>query len=524
MRRSINLLIIFSAVLALVLWMQAGSQQTVSANSATTEIAFIGDFGGDTPAQADVANLIDSWKPNFIVTVGDNRYGIADLDLAVGKYYCDYLHRAQPGPHCPSGGTTNRNRFFPTVGNHDYSDGNGIQDYLDYFRIPGHLAGSSNTSGTELYYDFTLGSVHFISLNSETGESENSAQALWAKDQLENSTAPFQVVLMHRSTYTSVERGSRAGHMRWPFEEWGADAIINGDDHLYERLMIGNIPYIVNGAGGRSLHRFGTIDAASKARFSANYGALRLLATNDKLEFEYYSRDGVVRDSFELPYEFEACRTISLPAIEDTWINSIEPDRNYSDEKMLLFDGAPDHGTLIRWDLSSIPAGTRLKSAPIITLDYVDRTVNQYDIFAMRRSWKVGNVTWHKYKDNKAWPGGAGALGDSGSLLGSTAGNNQPKENIVLNTAGQELIEGWIDGRIKSNGILIANYESASNGGDIYHRPLLTLEYCLSEPTNVQMYSAETNPSPSSTLLITLLFVLTASMTSVQLRKHSSSH
>ena len=38
--------------------------------------------------------------------------------------------------------------------------------------------------------------------------------------------------------------------MQWPFKDWGADAVLTGHDHIYERLLVNGIPYFVNGIGG----------------------------------------------------------------------------------------------------------------------------------------------------------------------------------------------------------------------------------------------------------------------------------
>src|SRR6267142_6027258 len=37
-------------------------------------IAVIGDFGGDTPEEAQVAALVAGFQPDLVVTVGDNNY------------------------------------------------------------------------------------------------------------------------------------------------------------------------------------------------------------------------------------------------------------------------------------------------------------------------------------------------------------------------------------------------------------------------------------------------------------------
>lgn len=50
--------------------MQPGEVQPLS-----VRFAVIGDFGTDNKAEADVAELVRKWNVDFVVTVGDNRYG-----------------------------------------------------------------------------------------------------------------------------------------------------------------------------------------------------------------------------------------------------------------------------------------------------------------------------------------------------------------------------------------------------------------------------------------------------------------
>ena len=86
--------------------------------------------------------------------------------------------------------------------------------------------------------------------------------------------------------------------MQWQFEAWGADAVLAGHDHTYERLAVGAIPYIVNGIGGKSLYSFGTPLAESQARYNSSYGAMRVTANPTSLTYELVSEDGVVRDTY----------------------------------------------------------------------------------------------------------------------------------------------------------------------------------------------------------------------------------
>ena len=47
--------------------------------------AAIGDYGSDSASHSQVATMIDGWDPDFIITVGDNRYDVADNDPVVGR-------------------------------------------------------------------------------------------------------------------------------------------------------------------------------------------------------------------------------------------------------------------------------------------------------------------------------------------------------------------------------------------------------------------------------------------------------
>ncbi len=160
--------------------------------STVTTFAAIGDFGGDTADEGYVADMVAGWDPDFVVTTGDNYYnnaggsGTGKYDESIGKYYCSFLEGiSTTGSNCPSG-TAAANAFFPTLGNHDYSDAgdsSSASNYIAYFDLPG-IPGSS--SGNEYYYDFVQGPVHFFALNSNTqeddGTSSTSTQANWLHD------------------------------------------------------------------------------------------------------------------------------------------------------------------------------------------------------------------------------------------------------------------------------------------------------------------------------------------------------
>jgi hypothetical protein len=256
-----------------------------------TRFAVVGDFGMDNAAEAAVATMVGCWNPEFIITTGDNNYPsgtAAKVDNAIGQYYSKYIgsYRGNYGP----GSATNR--FWPTLGNHDWET-SGATPYVDYFAMP----------GKERYYDADLGPVHLYSVDSDPHEPDGtnaaSLQASWLQARLAASTSCWDVVFFHHAAYVSGSHHGSALAMRWPFEAWGADTVLAGHEHLYERLQVGAIPYFVNGLGGADLYPFApTPLTQSVVRYNGSHGAMLMEAQGGTLTTSFYSVDGVRRDQY----------------------------------------------------------------------------------------------------------------------------------------------------------------------------------------------------------------------------------
>lgn len=253
--------------------------------------AVIGDYGDASQAAHDVADLVKSWKPEFIITVGDNNYPIGapdTIDDNVGQFYHEFIY-PYLGKYGPG---ADRNRFFPVLGNHDWDYSWG-QPYLDYFTLPGN----------ERYYDFAWGPVHFFALSSDSREPDgfraNSVQAMWLQERMAASTSPWQLVYMHHSPYTSGIHGPVVW-MDWPFQEWGADAVLAGHDHVYERLLANGLPYFINGLGSSIIYDFFIILPESQFRYNDDSGAMLVEATATLLRFQFINKQGVVVDVYEM--------------------------------------------------------------------------------------------------------------------------------------------------------------------------------------------------------------------------------
>jgi hypothetical protein len=236
--------------------------------------------------------MIESWKPDFITTVGDNNYPLgeaATIDRNIGKLY--YVYISPYKGNYGTGATTNR--FFPIPGHRDWDSPSGLQPYLDYFELPGN----------ERYYEFTRGPVHFFMLDTDNrepdGATATSIQGRWLERELAESKAPWKLVFAHHAPYSS---GWVPGieHMRWPFKTWGADAVLSGYFHVYERLLIGDLPYFVNGLGGAFISGFGDTDANSRFRYEESNGALLVDATDVRITFRFVTRSGRIVDEYSL--------------------------------------------------------------------------------------------------------------------------------------------------------------------------------------------------------------------------------
>ncbi len=265
-----------------------------------TEFVFanIGDWGNpeNGTALVDVANLVKSWDPQFIVTNGDNVYGdhtYAEVTEPYDTFITDDI-------------TTTR--FWPSLGNHDYNDAS-LADYQEFFTLPNN----------ERYYTFTRLGVQFFVYNTSKnslahtspepdGVAAGSIQAEWLQLMLATSLARWKVVIIHDPPYTE-HAADYPGHteLRLPLAAWGADAVISGDAHAYFRYEVDGIPYLVNGLGGAEITTLqpnpNANDEVREFSYNENHGAIKGTVTCDTLTFEFINILGEVIDSITLTHE-----------------------------------------------------------------------------------------------------------------------------------------------------------------------------------------------------------------------------
>jgi hypothetical protein len=270
-------------------------------HAGAVQFAIIGDFGDDSPREAAVAHLVHSWQPEFIVTVGDNNYprgGADTIDANIAKYYASYIafNPNYTGPYRAQG--CERNRFFPTLGNHDWHTYS-LAPHHNMFSLPGNGR----------YYSFGRGPVDFFVVDSDPrepdGTTQDSPQAHWLKDALAASQAPFKLVLMHHPPYSTGHHGS-SEWMQWPYKAWGASAVIAGHNHCYERIEVDGLTYIVNGLGGAIRDTLAESPSLPGAKFDVGYshanGAMHVQADGHRMLLVFYAVDGTRVDALTLEH------------------------------------------------------------------------------------------------------------------------------------------------------------------------------------------------------------------------------
>ena len=164
--------------------------------------------------------------------------------------------------------------------------------------------------------------------------------------------------------------------MRWPYAAWGADAVIAGHDHNYERISHDGIPYFVNGSGGKSLRAFGTIVAGSEVRYNADYDAMLIDGYAGQLTFQFVNRLGQVIDTHTI--------VPTRPGVVDVWISDGDDDvEERTSDGVLNFtstdlefgaDGIVDQTIGILFRNVPVPQGATITSA------YLEFNVDEVDI------------------------------------------------------------------------------------------------------------------------------------------------
>lgn len=197
-----------------------------------------------------------------------------------------------------------------------------------------------------------------------------------------------------------------------------------------------------------------------------------------------------------LSFQDGAAPDASYSGTRDTSLFEYYPDTVYGSSTELDIDGDSPHGTgndvsaMLRWDTSTIPAGSVVESVEI-TVEVINPTTGEYGIYALRSPWDESEATWDEASSGVSWQsaGASGSL-DRGSVeLGTVGTSELGSYSFSLNSDGLATVQGWVDNPLANYGLIITD-NSVTNGMDFrsreaaiaVQRPKLTITYTSSAP------------------------------------------
>jgi hypothetical protein len=144
----------------------------------------------------------------------------------------------------------------------------------------------------------------------------------------------------------------------------------------------------------------------------------------------------------------------------DAYFSKATPARNDGRNDYLAASGErSDRGPrafVVAWDLSGIPAGTRLDSAAI-HFQLKNGTHKTYEVYEVKRPWAETEVSWLAAASGNPWevPGARGALDRGTQSLGTLMGETGSAATINLNSAGVAVVQSWIRNPSSNHGFII---------------------------------------------------------------------
>jgi hypothetical protein len=250
--------------------------------------------GAGTPDgchQRATSNLVVGTGLTGVLTLGDEQYD----DATLAKFQQVY------------NGTWGRvnNLGHQGIGNHEYLTA-GAKGYFDYFNGVGQINGPAGPRGKG-YYSFEVGQWHIVALNSNCAQvscASGSTQEKWLKADLAAHPTACTLAYWHHPRFSSGGAGNTAAvaPLFTDLYNAGADVVLSGHDHDYERFApqtpaqvadsAKGVTQFIVGTGGKSLKPFNGAQRNSLVRNSSTYGVLRMTLHPKSYDFKFVPEAG----------------------------------------------------------------------------------------------------------------------------------------------------------------------------------------------------------------------------------------
>jgi hypothetical protein len=151
----------------------------------------------------------------------------------------------------------------------------------------------------------------------------------------------------------------------------------------------------------------------------------------------------------------------------DTRLNESAPSQKYAFDSTFSVYGGNSSGStkdaeaLLKWDLSDIPAGTKVHSASV-TLIVTAASKQTFEVYKLKRAWKELAATWNVYDTGQPWEvaGAKGALDRDATVIGTITPTATGKQTFTLPPT---VVQGWVDDPASNHGIIIADASNTDN-------------------------------------------------------------
>jgi glycosyl hydrolase family 99/fibronectin type III domain protein len=239
---------------------------------------------------AATSDLLLGLQPTALLSLGDHQYECGSLSAFMASYD-------------PTWGRL-KSITHPAVGNHEYLTTGGADcaanvkpdgspsaaGYFDYFDGAGNQDGPAGARDKG-YYSYDIGAWHLIALNANCsrarGCSAGSPQEAWLRADLAAHPNACTLAYWHQPRFSSGEHGSSALYDAFWSDLYaaGAEIVLNGHDHDYERFAPqspaqvadpAGIREFVVGTGGRGLRPVAAAIANSEVINTGTFGVLEL--------------------------------------------------------------------------------------------------------------------------------------------------------------------------------------------------------------------------------------------------------
>ena len=329
----------------------------------------IAECSGTAPNQTpsvgpmQTADLLDTMPNPPVFTLGDN----VQEDGAASEYSNCYE---------PTWGRA-KNRTRPAAGNHEYMTGAGA-NYYSYF---GAAAGDPGKG----YYGYDAG-PHWrvVVLNSECAYvscAVGSPQERWLRAELTAHAGKNVLAMEHKPRFTSGPGGDHPEiQPLWEaLYEYGADLILTGHDHVYERQAPLDpsgqrddrygIRQITVGTGGARLESWAKVRSTSEVRDNTTWGVLRLALHSGSYDWKFLPVAGKSFTDFGSTLTHGAPGD-KPPVVDTVTIDNQEPSTN--DVLSAVVSGHDPDGEAVTFSYRWLRNGVAIDGATGASLDLAE--------------------------------------------------------------------------------------------------------------------------------------------------------